>query len=369
MAIALALLAAAGWGSSDYAAGVASRRSPAMAVVILTHLIASLALAAIVLGADSLMDTSVQFAYSSPSDGGPHGLHLDWFLPSEGPAAAPLADLVWGVLGGVSAGLGALFLYRGLARGSMSVVAPITAVGAACFPVLIGLGTGESLSALAWVAVGLALGAVLLVSNVPTPALGEGGGPPPYLVRAAEAVRAHSETPTSVVAAGGGAPPETQPGALPTVRAGRRGRHSAPPPRRLRQPGVVDALVSGVGFGGFFVLLGRTAEASGLWPMLSARTASVALFVLVAVGTRQAVLPGRSDRVTVVLAGLGDAAAAGFFLAATRHGQLSVVAVLSSLYPAATIGLARLVDGERCSRIQLAGGALAIAAVAVLAVA
>ncbi len=136
----------------------------------------------------------------------------------------------------------------------------------------------------------------------------------------------------------------------------------------LRQPGVPDALLSGVGFGMFFVFISRAAESAGYWPLVSARAISVVMFVGAALVTSTAILPAQRSRRAVVLAGLLDAAAAVFFVLSTRAGLLSVGAVLASLYPGVTVVLARFVGQERIRRQQLVGLALAAVAVGLLAI-
>ena len=135
----------------------------------------------------------------------------------------------------------------------------------------------------------------------------------------------------------------------------------------LRQPGVPEALLSGVGFGAFFVFISRAAESAGYWPLVSARAISVVMFAIAALVTSTALLPERPSRRAVVVAGLLDAAAAVFFVLAARAGLLSVGAVLASLYPGVTVLLARFVGQERIRRQQLVGLALAAAAVSLLA--
>jgi drug/metabolite transporter (DMT)-like permease len=134
-------------------------------------------------------------------------------------------------------------------------------------------------------------------------------------------------------------------------------------------------VASGIGFGAIFVLLGSTTADAAIWPMLVARplavtlTASVA--VIVAARTAQ---PGRTLLVAPAAA-LPFAAAAGtldvsanmLYMAATQRGLLSIVAVIASLYPAATVVLARVVLGERLHRLQLAG--LVAATVGIVAMA
>lgn len=133
MAILFALAAAIGWGSSDYAGGHASRRSSAVSVVILTHLASVIAL--------------VVIAVMPGQTGSPE-----------------LADLLWGLAAGLGGGFGAMLLFSGLGKGSMSVVAPITAVGAAMIPLLAGVLQGESLGLLGLFGIVLALGAIVMVS-------------------------------------------------------------------------------------------------------------------------------------------------------------------------------------------------------------
>lgn len=133
MSVLFALAAAVGWGSSDFAAGHASRRSSAVSVVILTHFSAVIALLIVAV------------------------------LPGQGGSPAA-ADIAWGLAAGLGGGFGAMLLFRGLGRGSMAVVAPITATGAAIIPVIAGLLQGESISALGALGVVLALSAIVMVS-------------------------------------------------------------------------------------------------------------------------------------------------------------------------------------------------------------
>jgi drug/metabolite transporter (DMT)-like permease len=190
------------------------------------------------------------------------------------------------------------------------MVAPITAVGAAVVPVVVGLAGGERPAALALLGAVLALGAVALV-------------------------------------AGGGAPEQA-------------------PARRGGSP-LWLALGAGVAFGLVFVLLAATDDASGFWPLLGGRTVSVAIVGLWLVRTHTSFVPRPGTRLVVVGAGLFDVTANGLYLLAVREGLLSVVAVLSSLYPAATVVLARVVLGERLRPAQLAGLGLGLAGITMIA--
>jgi uncharacterized membrane protein len=139
-------------------------------------------------------------------------------------------------------------------------------------------------------------------------------------------------------------------------------------PRLLATPGLPEALMSGLGFGTFYVCIARASATAGHWPMVSARGVSVVLFTVVALATSTAVLPERGSRRYVVLAGVLDAAAAVMFVLAANAGLLSVGAVLASLYPAVTVVLARAHGAERIAPRQMLGLALALGAVTLLAV-
>ena len=290
LAVVLALASAASWGSSDFMAGVAGRRSTTLSVVLGTHLTGLLVVTALV---------SVQ------------------------PVGAAGSDLLWGAAAGLSGAFGAALLYRGLAIGTMGVVAPLTAAGAASVPVAFGLLTGEDVSRTVVTGLVLALVAIVLLSST-------GGS------------------------------------ALPSMSATGFRRLRKVAVHRALQPGVAEALLSGLGFAGFFICMGKASSHAGLWPLFTARLASVALLAAVATAKGGCTLPATGARLSVVLAGVLDIAAATLYLVATRHGALSVVAVLASLYPAATVSLARVVEGERYHRLQLSGMVAACGGVALI---
>jgi drug/metabolite transporter (DMT)-like permease len=430
MAALLALAAALGWGSSDYASGIASRRNSAVSVVVLTHLTAVVAL---VLFSVSSLDPATIGIRPLWEHAGLSatvtGFGLD--LPAIGFAGAPaVRDLLWGLAAGLGGGLGAFMLYRGLARGAMAVVAPITAAGAAAVPAVFGLATGDPVTVLGVVGIGGALVSIFLVSTsgeaaealgrattqtaanaaveptVVTPALG-GTGRHHHSARTAIGPFVVSCVAAAVALVGGGglsptamrvlgvalcvvALATTLMVAIPTAssatgddgQAGRglAARMPAAPAGSptvgalaarvrvlLRIPGLPEALLSGVGFGSFFILLAQPGEDAGSWPLVSARGISVAVFTVAALATRGQLIPGRGSRWPVVLSGLLDAFAAVMFVAAIRSGHLSVVTVLSSMYPVFTVGLARVLSHERCSRLQVVGLGLAGASVGLLA--
>jgi len=194
----------------------------------------------------------------------------------------------------------------------MSVVAPITAVGAACLPVAVGLLRGERPGVLALAGVAVALVAVVAVSMSAAP-----GG---------TAVRT------------GGAP-----------------------------LGLVEAILAGLAFGAFFVILSGVSEEAGTWPLLAGRTSSVLVVGVAALVTRTPLRPAQSELPRIALAGVLDMGANVLYVLAVQVGLLSLVGVLVSLYPASTVLLARLTLGERMGRLQVAGVALAVTGAALIA--
>jgi drug/metabolite transporter (DMT)-like permease len=259
---------------------------------------------------------------------------LGWAMV--GGLPSPVAhDVVLGVATGCIGPVAVGFLYRGLATGRMSVVAPVTAVVAAVVPFGWGILQGERPSALALVGVFLALVAVGLISGAPGPD----------------------------VVAGGQAVDEDA--------------------ARIARQAVAGAVVSGTGFGVVFVLLGSTTDHAGLWPLWVARGVAVVASVVgmgaVELRRRQRrhsqteepsgraawLVPARVAWPMVAVSGILDTTANGIYLAAVHRGLLSIVAVLSSLYPASTVALARVVLHERFHRRQTIG--LAVATIGVVA--
>lgn len=286
MAVLLGLLAAITYGTADFLGGLGTKRNPAIRVALISQA-CGLAVYLVILP----------------------------LLP-EGRFTGEA--WLWGGLAGLTGAVGLAFLYRGLAHGRMSVVAPITAVIAAVMPVGFGLLTGERPSSLQLVGIALAIPAIALVSSVPHTS----ADPGPAGVR---------------------------------LRS------------RAAALGVFDALLSGVGIGLFLITLAESGEGTGVFPLLSARTVSISLFALLVLSTRTSVRLEKGTGRVVVASGALDVTANLLYLLGTRAGLISVVAVLTSLYPGATVALARVVVKERLSVTQLVGLALALAGVAAIA--
>jgi drug/metabolite transporter (DMT)-like permease len=223
-------------------------------------------------------------------------------VPGVGPKFAPLA---WGALSGVGSAVGTMALYHGLAVGRMSVVATLSGVLAAVLPVIVGLALGNTLGTGAALGIVIAIPAILLVSWQREP----------------------------------------NPGANPMA-------------------GVLYGTLAGAGFGLLFIALSRAGTHSGAWPLIPGQILSVLLLVPFALRGRgpEGARPRRSVMLTLG-AGILSGTANLLFLAAAGKGELAIVAVLSSLYPAFTVLLARALLSEHWSRSQAIGLVAAVIAV------
>lgn len=218
--------------------------------------------------------------------------------------------LWWGALSGVGSSVGTVSLYRGLTIARMSVVAPLSAVLNAALPALAGLLLGEHLTGLAWAGIAVALPAVTLVSRQGDDRQGS------------------------------------------------------------RRAGILTGLIAGTGFALLFIALDRAGTAAGAWPLLPGQ--AVAMVIVLAWAALARNRPDRKAWPRAWRTGMAAGVLAGIanllYLAATGAGQLAVVAVVTALYPAVTILLARLTLHERWSRLQITGlvtSAVAVAAISI----
>ena len=276
MSVLLALAAAFAYGLSDFIGGVASRRTSPWPVAFLASVGALVGAVALALG--------------SPGD------------PTRG-------HLLWGALAGIGGGAGGAFLYRGLAAGRMGVVAPISGVGAAVVPVVVGVATGERPGALVWLGLFLALPGIWLVAREPG---------------------LDASQPTTA-------------------------------------EGVVDGVLAGLGFGVIFAAMGQVPDPAGYWPLAIAQSTALLAIALTAAALGGSIVPrARSDWWGFGGGVLATAAVLAFLLA-TQRGLLTVSSVLTSLYPAFTVLLASAWLKEHMHRAQ--GLGLGLCAVAVICVA
>jgi drug/metabolite transporter (DMT)-like permease len=131
--------------------------------------------------------------------------------------------------------------------------------------------------------------------------------------------------------------------------------------------GLGLAVIAGIGFGLFFILIDQVSEDAVFWPLVAARGASLVAMLTVTLASGQAWLPSRSDLRIVLLAGTLDVGGNTFFLLAAQSGRLDVATVLSSLYPAVTVILARSILKEHITRVQGIGIAAALVAIPLIA--
>ena len=135
-----------------------------------------------------------------------------------------------------------------------------------------------------------------------------------------------------------------------------------------RPDGNIDSH-RGLGLAVLFLVAGRQAGHHGIfWPLVAARVASTLLMLIIVAFSSHDSRPLRLALVPILLSGLFDSGANALFIAATRHGRLDVAAVLSSLYPASTVILARVLLKQRTSAMQNAGIVGALVAVALISV-
>jgi drug/metabolite transporter (DMT)-like permease len=273
--IALALTSSLGYGISDFLGGLKSRTLPLLSVLLVSQG-SALAIVAIVV-----------------------------IVSGAGP---PVEFLRYAVLAGLGEAIGVAALYRGLAIGTMSVVAPL---GATAPVVAVGVAgvLGEVPSAVQGAGIALAIAGVVLISTeVDRPA----GGP--------------------------------------------------------LGPSVMFGLLTALGFGGFFVGMDAASEGSIPWALLAARCTIIAIFGIAFVIRRQPLAVNARELPVLAAIGCLIVSSDTLYAVASTKGLLSVVAVLSSLYPVETIALARVYLNERLSGLQRLGVPAALAGAAVVSV-
>lgn len=270
----LALGAAAGYGAADFIGGLGSRRHSSWQIVLVGQMIGALAM----LGAALVV-----------------------------PGRPQAGDFAWAVVAGLGSATGGMFLLRGLARGTMSLVAPVSAVGAATLPVVVGVTVGERPSWLAWVGMVVALPGIWLVS-----------------------------------------------------------RENATAAARDRRA-ILDGALAGIGFGALFIALAQISSDAGMLPLAANQAAGGVLTIVISGVIGQPWRPGRDVLGWGTAAGMLGVAGTLAFTVASNLTGLGATSVLASLYPAITVLLAALVLGERLDTGQRVGIGVCIVSVAALA--
>ena len=127
------------------------------------------------------------------------------------------------------------------------------------------------------------------------------------------------------------------------------------------------AVLAGVGFSGFFICISRTGDSSVLWSSVFSRVASLLLVGAIVLVRRRWTPVRRADAAIAVFAGCLDVSGTALFIRAAQGGRLDSVVVLSSLYPALTVLLARFFLKEQFTRLKTAGIIAVLAAVPLIA--
>jgi len=215
--------------------------------------------------------------------------------------------MFWGAAAGASGVIGLALLYRALATTVAAVASPAAALVGAAAPVVAGALMGEQPGLAGWIGIAVAIPAVFLLTI-------ERGG-------------------------GDGA-------------------------RRA----LVLGVLAGLGFGGFFVFISQTSADSGLWPLAGSKIAAISLALAVSLFNGGRITVNRPSRTPAIIAGLLDMGANVLFLIAARIGLLAISGVVSSLYPAPTVILARILDRQKLSGMRVTGLVLALGGVALMTV-
>ncbi len=213
--------------------------------------------------------------------------------------------LLWAAGAGLLGAVGLLALYTGLASGHMGIVAALSAVVAALVPIIFGALTEGLPAPLQLLGFGVGLVAIWLLTS------------------------SHDRT-----------------------------VH----PRELWL-----AVIAGLGFGFYFVLIDRTVHDGVFWNLAFARSVAGVVLLGILLATRRPLLPPRPVLPLNVANGVLDAGGNLFFALAAQSGRLDIAAVVASLYPGTTVLLARLVLKERLNRLQTVGAVAALAAVVLVA--
>ncbi len=217
----------------------------------------------------------------------------------------PTTDFIWGALSGVAGIVGLVSFYQALSYGRMGIAAPLVAVLATSIPLIVGISTGGLPPALQLVGFAVGILSLVLIS--------------------------YSD------------------GRLPDQKT------------------LLLALLGGLGFGSFLLLIHRVESDTVFWPQVAARATSAIVLLLITRFMRLEWRPRDSRHwLTVIMAGVLDVTGNIFFMLASRAGRLDIAAVVSSLYPAMTVTLAWLFLKERLTRIQVLGILAALVAIALI---
>jgi drug/metabolite transporter (DMT)-like permease len=324
------------WGASDFTGGYASRRANAFVFTAAAHACAF------------VLMLSLALAQDAP-------------LPSR-------TGILWALLAGAIGGFSLAVFYRALAEGKMGLTAPIAALLGAAIPTLADIAIEGAPHAWTFAGFALAIVAIWLITRAepvrklePDDKLNVWGQSllpvrraqfGPFSPSAPQASR--SATPTQ---------PENQVdgGQVEEEQLDDEEKTGAVP------KGVAVAALSGVGFAAFYLCIRQAGAGSPLWIAAISRAASFVVTAMAVVVTKAPVRLDLPRAAMATIAGSFDITGSALFIFASQHGRLDEAVVISSLYPAVTVILARLILKEHFSRWRFIGLLAALAAVPMIA--
>lgn len=274
LALTYGLSSAVSWGAGDFSGGFVTRRSHVLTVILYSQAV----------GAVCLFLMAYLFAEKVPS----------------------VQHMLFGSLAGMVGVLGLTALYKGLAKGRMGIVAPLSAVIAAVLPIVFAFFNEGLPKHTQVIGFGVALLAVWLLAYTKSDA-------------------------------------------------------------KVRFNELCLPMLAGLGFGLFFIFLDRATDQTVLWPLVATRFGSIPLAFILYLSNRKARIPTRGQLPFILLAGIFDVLGNIFFALATHLGRLDISAIMASLYPAATVLLAWLILKEKLKLQQWTGVITAFLALCLIA--
>ncbi|MEK7989972.1 MAG: DMT family transporter [Thiotrichaceae bacterium] len=274
LTIIFALGAMVTWGSGDFVGGFVTKRHPVYSTLLTGQLIGIIPFLIL-------------------------ALYFEFFIPR-------LDDMLLSCVAGFGGMIGLLNLYSGLAKGRMSVVAPLTAITASIIPVFVGIFTEGVPTFIQITGFFIAIMAVWLLSS--------------------------------------------------------NGRKLDITAIELR-----FALTSGLGFATFLIFIDQISGETALWPLLAARFVSVTILSFYIISRGSWKPPTKALLPLIALTGLFDMMGSYFFIIAAHVGRLDIATIISGLYPAVTVILAWFILKERLKISQWFGVAAALISVAMIA--
>ncbi|MDZ4835567.1 MAG: DMT family transporter [Candidatus Melainabacteria bacterium] len=269
------LICAVMMGAGDFFGGQASKQSPVAVVGLITQLLGLFVVSSIVLfGAQSFAQT----------------------------------PFLYGIGAGLCGSVALIALYRGLAVGKVSIVAPVSAVLSALIPVIVAVVTGHVFGGLTWIGIGSGLIAVYFLS-----------------LPSADETKAKEET------------------------------------------GIFHAIIAGIALAFFYIMLGHAETHGNIWTLVGERFSVVSVMLIVILFRRIKITKTIPGLKLILVAGATDVIGNFAFLYSASIGPLPMVAMISSLYPATTLFLGWIILKEKLNKRLVIGIVCAFVCIAIFA--